>query len=98
VRFADDFVIGFQYKSAADKFLNQLRERFMHFGLQLHPQKTRLIEFGRFAAKSRFERGQGKPQTFNFLGFTHICSQTRKGKFTILRKTIRKKWSTAVIP
>jgi len=92
VRFADDFLIGFQYKSEADKFLNQLRERFMHFGLQLHPQKTRLIEFGRFAAKSRWERKQGKPQTFNFLGFTHICSKTRKGKFTILRKTIRKKW------
>jgi group II intron reverse transcriptase/maturase len=92
IRFADDFVVGFQYKSEADKFLNHLRERFVQFGLQLHPAKTRLIEFGRFAAKSRSERGQGKPKTFNFLGFTHICSKTRKGMFTILRKTIRKKW------
>lgn len=92
IRFADDFVVGFQYKSEADHFLNHLRQRFLQFGLQLHPCKTRLIEFGRFAAQSRSKLGQGKPQTFNFLGFTHICSKTRKGKFTILRKTIRKKW------
>jgi group II intron reverse transcriptase/maturase len=92
IRFADDFVVGFQYKSEAENFLNDLRKRFLQFGLQLHPAKTRLIEFGRFAAKSRSRRGQGKPQTFNFLGFTNICSKTRKGKFTILRKTIRKKW------
>ena len=91
-RFADDFVVGFQYRSEAERFLNELRERFLQFGLQMHPQKTRLIEFGRFAAKSRIKRGQGKPETFNFLGFTHICGKTRKGKFTILRKTMRKKW------
>lgn len=92
IRFADDFVVGFQYRSEAERFLNQLHERFSQFGLQLHPQKTRLIEFGRFAVKSRSNRGQGKPETFNFLGFTHICSETRKGKFTILRKTMRKRW------
>jgi RNA-directed DNA polymerase len=92
VRFADDFVVGFQYRSEAERFLDQLRERFSQFGLQLHPEKTRLIEFGRFAAASRSKRGQGKPETFDFLGFTHICSKTRKGKFTILRKTMRRKW------
>ena len=92
VRFADDFVVGFQYKSEAEQFRSHLRERFLQFGLQLHPSKTRLIEFGRFAAASRSKRGQGKPQTINFLGFTHICSKTRKGTFTILRKTMRKKW------
>jgi len=92
IRFADDFVVGFQYKSEAEDFLNHLRERFLQFGLQLNRTKTRLIEFGRFAVKSRLKRGQGKPETFNFLGFTHICSKTRKGRFTILRKTNRKKW------
>jgi group II intron reverse transcriptase/maturase len=92
IRFADDFVVGLQYKSEAEHCLNDMRKRLLQFGLQLHPHKTRLIEFGRFAAQSRSKRGQGKPQTFNFLGFTHICSKTRKGKFTILRKTIRKKW------
>ena len=92
IRYADDFVLGFQYDYEAENFLNHLRNRLLQFGLQLHPQKTRLIEFGRFAAGSRSKRGQGKPQTFDFLGFTHICGKTRKGKFTILRKTIRKKW------
>ena len=92
VRFADDFVVGFQYRPEAERFLDQLRERFSQFGLQLHPEKTRLIEFGRFADTSRSKRGQGKPETFDFLGFTHICSKTRKGKFTILRKTMRRKW------
>ncbi len=92
VRFADDFVVGFQHKSEAEQFFSDLRERFLQFGLQLHPSKSRLIEFGRFAAQSRSSRGQGKPQTFNFLGFTHICSKTRKGTFTILRKTMRKRW------
>ena len=66
----------------------------MRFGLELHPDKTRLIEFGRFAAQSREARGQGKPETFNFLGFTYICGKTRQGKFTVVRKTVRKKWQS----
>ena len=91
VRFADDFVVGFQYRDEAQRFLAKLRKRLAKFGLKLHPDKTRLIEFGRFAAKSRSTRGQGKPETFGFLGFTHICGKTRGGKFTVLRKTRRKK-------
>jgi RNA-directed DNA polymerase len=92
VRFADDWVAGFQYQSDAQKFLRELKERFARFGLELHSEKTRLIEFGRFAVQSRDARGQGKPETFDFLGFTHICGRTRQGKFTVLRKTVRKKW------
>jgi len=91
VRFADDFVVGFQYRADAHRFQTDLIERFGKFGLAIHPDKTRLIEFGRFAAQNRAARGQGKPETFNFLGFTHICGKTRKGKFTVLRKTMRKK-------
>lgn len=91
VRFADDFVVGFQHRHEAREFLSDLRERFSKFGLELHAGKTRLIEFGRFAAQNRSGRGEGKPETFNFLGFTHICGKTRKGKFTVLRKTIRKR-------
>jgi group II intron reverse transcriptase/maturase len=92
VRFADDFVVGFQYRDEARRFLVELRERFTTFGLELHPDKTRLIEFGRFAAQNRKQRAEGKPETFNFLGFTHLCGKTRKGKFTVLRQTMRKKW------
>jgi RNA-directed DNA polymerase len=91
VRFADDFVVGFQYRNEAQRFLAELGKRLAKFGLKLHPDKTRLIEFGRFAAQSRSTGGQGKPETFSFLGFTHICSKTRGGKFTVLRKTRRKK-------
>ena len=91
VRYADDFVIGFQHRSDAERCLGELRERFCKFGLELHPEKTRLIEFGRFAAERRAHRGQGKPETFNFLGFTHISGKTRKGAFTIQRKSIAKK-------
>jgi RNA-directed DNA polymerase len=91
VRFADDFVVGFQYRHKAEQFLFELQERFSNFGLRVHSDKTRLVEFGRFAAQDREKRGTGKPETFNFLGFTHICGKTIKGKFTILRKTIRKK-------
>lgn len=91
VRFADDFVVGFQYRDDAERFLAELRERFAQFGLELHPDKTRLLEFGRFAAQNRDGRGEGKPETFNFLGFTHICAKTRKGKFTVRRKTMRKR-------
>src|SRR6516164_206264 len=78
VRYADDSVLGFQYRSDAERFLHEWRERLRKFGLELHPDKTRLIEFGRFAAASRKQRGAGKPETFDFLGFTHICGQTRK--------------------
>jgi RNA-directed DNA polymerase len=94
VRFADDWVAGFQYQTDAQRFLRELKERFARFGLELHSEKTRLIEFGRFAAQSRAARGQGKPETFDFLGFTHICGKTRQGKFTVLRKTMRKKWQS----
>jgi len=72
VRFADDFVVGFQHRDEAERFLVELRERFAQFGLELHPDKTRLIRFGRFAAQDRRARGEAKPETFNFLGFTHF--------------------------
>jgi RNA-directed DNA polymerase len=88
VRFADDFVVGFQYELDAKRFHTALQERMKRFGLQLHPTKTRLIEFGRFAARDRERRGEGKPETFDFLGFTHICSQTRDGRYTIRRQTM----------
>jgi RNA-directed DNA polymerase len=92
VRFADDFVVGFEHREEADRFLAALRERFARFGLTLHPDKTRLIEFGRHADRNRRDRGDGKPETFNFLGFTHTCSQTRKGRYTVLRQTMRRRW------
>lgn len=92
VRFADDFIVGFQHRHEAEKFLEELKLRFSKFGLELHSEKTRLIEFGRFASENRKRRGEGKPETFNFLGFTHICGTTSKGKFTVVRHTMRKKW------
>jgi RNA-directed DNA polymerase len=92
VRFADDFVVGFEHREEAERFLAELRERFAEFGLALHPDKTRLIEFGRFADKNRRGRGDGKPETFNFLGFTHSCAKTKKGWFTVLRQTMRTRW------
>ena len=92
VRYADDFVMGFQYQREAERFLNEMKERFAEHGLEIHSEKTRLIEFGRFAEANRAERGEGKPETFDFLGFTHICSRTLKGnRFTIRRKTIAKR-------
>jgi len=92
VRYADDFVLGFQHKHEAERFLSALKERFATFGLELHPEKTRLIEFGQFARKNRAARGEGKPETFAFLGFTHIChTKWSNGKFTVLRQTIRKR-------
>jgi len=87
VRYADDFIVGFQHVSDARRFLVEMRERLGKFALTLHPEKTRLIEFGRFAAERRQRRGHGKPETFNFLGFTFICGKTRSGKFQIKRKT-----------
>lgn len=89
VRYADDLVVGFEREDDARRFLDALRERFAAFALSLHPGKTRLLEFGRFAADRRNERGLGKPETFDFLGFTHICSVTRKGRFLLKRKTRR---------
>jgi group II intron reverse transcriptase/maturase len=91
VRYADDFVVGFQYQSEAERFLADLRERFRQFNLELHADKTRIIEFGRFAASNREERGQGKPETFNFLGFTHICGKSRAGWFKLVRQTMARR-------
>ena len=92
VRYADDLVLGFQYKSEAERFWKELAERFRKFQLELHPEKTRLLEFGRFAAENRKRRGQRKPVTFNFLGFTHICGKRRSnGRFTVLRQTMRQR-------
>lgn len=92
VRYADDFVVGFQHKEEAERFVDELRQRFGRFGLELHSQKTRLIEFGPWAAKNRRRRGQRKPETFDFLGFTHICGQKRSnGYFTVYRYSMRKR-------
>jgi RNA-directed DNA polymerase len=89
VRYADDLVCGFECEQDARRFMAALRERFEQFSLKLHADKTRLIEFGRFAADRRRRRGQGKPETFNFLGFTHICGHARSGAFQLQRKTRR---------
>ncbi len=91
VRYADDFVLGFQYRSDAERFLREATARFAAYGLALHPDKTRLIEFGRFAAANRRERGQGRPETFDFLGFTQYCRTTKTGKFGLGRKPIAKR-------
>jgi len=91
VRFADDFIVGFEHKDDAQRFLAELRERFARFSLELHPDKTRLIEFGRYAAERRRARDLGKPETFDFLGFTHICARMRDGRFWVRRITISKR-------
>lgn len=91
VRYADDWVAGFQFRDDAERFQRAVTERLGEFGLKLHPDKTRLIEFGRFARDNRRRRGQSKPQTFDFLGFTHCCGKTRKGKFMVLRRTSAKR-------
>jgi group II intron reverse transcriptase/maturase len=91
VRFADDIVLGFQVKADAERFWAELAERFRKFSLALHPDKTRLLEFGRYAAESRQRQGLGKPETFDFLGFTHICGKTSNGRFTVLRQTVRRR-------
>ena len=82
-------VAGFEYESDARRFLAELKQRFEQFALLLHPQKTRLIEFGRFAAERRVRRGLGKPESFTFLGFTHLCGRSRRGRFLLKRKTRR---------
>jgi group II intron reverse transcriptase/maturase len=91
VRYADDTVLGFQSQTEADRFLEDFRERLGKFGLELHPEKTRRIEFGRYAELNRKRRGEGKPETFDFLGFTHISGKNRNGYFTVKRQTIRKR-------
>lgn len=91
VRYADDWIAGFQSRDDAERFKRAVAERLGQFGLKLHPEKTRLIEFGRFARDNRRRRGQGKPDTFDFLGFTHCCGTTRKGKFMVLRLTSGKR-------
>jgi RNA-directed DNA polymerase len=91
VRFADDFIVGFEHEEDARRFLVELRERLATFGLALHPDKTRLIEFGRHAAHRRAGRGLGKPETFDFLGFTHICGKSKTGRFWVKRVTIAKR-------
>src|SRR5215468_5929962 len=87
VRYADDFIVGLQHESDARRFLDAMRERLREFALSLHPEKTRLIEFGRFAAERRAQRGVGKPETFTFLGFVFACGTSRRGKFLLKRKT-----------
>ena len=91
VRYADDFVVGLQHRGEADRFLNDLKERLARFGPGLHPDRTRLIGFGRFAKADRKRRGQGKPETFDFLGMTHFCDRTRKGWFRVGRRPSRKR-------
>jgi RNA-directed DNA polymerase len=89
VRYADDVIVGFEHREEASRFLDALKTRFAEFALALHPEKTRLIEFGRFAADKRNKRGLGKPETFDFLGFTFICGKSRDGRFLVNRKTRR---------
>jgi group II intron reverse transcriptase/maturase len=91
VRYADDAVVGFEYEAEARRFLVDLAERFAKFGLALHPAKTRILEFGRYAAEDRKRNGRGKPESFDFLGFTHVCGKSRKGRFEVLRRTSRKR-------
>ncbi len=97
VRYADDFVMGFQYRQDAERFEKDLEVRMEEFGLEINTDKTRLIEFGRFAIENRQKRGEGKPETFNFLGFTHICAKARKGgRFTVKRKSVAKRFRRKV--
>ena len=91
VRFADDYIVGFEHEEDAQRFLADLRDRLAKFALELAPEKTRLLEFGRFAAERRRARGLGKPETFQFLGFTHVCGKTRNGRFMLKRITSKKR-------
>lgn len=93
VVYADDFVATFQYKEEAEQFYERLKKRMEHFGLSLEEEKSRLIEFGRYAEENRRKRGEGKPKTFTFLGFTHYCSRSRNGKYRVKRKTSKKKFT-----
>ena len=92
VRYADDLVVGFESRAEAERFLGEFRERLAKFGLELHAEKTRLIEFGKHAERVRKQRGEGKPETFTFLGFTHYCGKRRSnGTFIVWRKTAKKR-------
>ena len=91
VRYADDLVVGFEYQADAERFLKDFQERLAKFGLTVHPDKTRLIEFGQFARWRRKKRGEGEPETFTFLGFTHQCGVGRQGGFVLKRTTVRKR-------
>ena len=91
IRYADDLVVGFENRAEAERFVKEFQKRWGKFGLELHPEKTRLIEFGRFARAKRQARGEGEPESFTFLGFTHRCGTNRAGKFTIWRQTVRKR-------
>lgn len=97
VRYADDAVVGFQHRSDATRFREELDARMSEFGLELHPEKTRLLEFGRYAAERRAERGEDKPETFDFLGLTHICGKTRAGDFLLVRHTSRKRMAAKML-
>ncbi len=94
---ATRLIVGFQSRSDAEQFQEELKERLKGFNLELHADKTRLIEFGLFAAENRRKRDEGKPETFDFLGFTHICGKNRKGKFAVLRQTMRKKMQRKLV-
>jgi hypothetical protein len=97
VRYADDIVVGFEHQADAERFMAEMRERLAAFALTLHGEKTRLIRFGRFAALNRKERGEGKPETFDFLGFTHICGRSRSGGFLLKRKTRRNRMQARLL-
>jgi RNA-directed DNA polymerase len=91
IRYADDLVVGFEHRAEAERFLKEFQERLAKFGLELHPKKTRLIEFGRFARVNRQRRGEGEPESFTFLGFTHRCGTNSRGNFPIWRQTVRQR-------
>ena len=93
MRYADDFIVSFEHEYDACRFLERMRDQLQEFGLSLHPEKTRLIELGRFAAQNRKRRGLGKPETFDFLGMTFICSKTRRDKYQVKRKSRRERLS-----
>ncbi|MEZ4720301.1 MAG: reverse transcriptase domain-containing protein, partial [Flavobacteriales bacterium] len=98
IRYADDSVLGFQYKTDADRFLEELEIRMKKFDLEIHPDKTKLIRFGRFAKAQHQEPGEGKPDTFDFLGFTHYCTKSKKREwFVVGRKTIKKRMRTQLL-
>ena len=91
VRYADDLVVGFEFQADAERFLKDFQERLAKCGLEVHPEKTRLIEFGKYARRQRKERGEGEPETFTFLGFTHQCGVSRIGGYFVLKRTTVRK-------
>lgn len=96
IRYADDFMVGVQYQNEAKQILADISERLKKFGLTLSPEKTSIKEFGRFSKENQAKRGRGKPETFDFLGFTHYCDQTRDGRFSVKTMTTRKKLNKAI--